>query len=89
MSIEEGTLQRRSTLKNIEENLFPEPKEGTGTRISQPEAPYIDVKIPLCHVLIKPVTKSESIIKSASHMSGHILICTGNYNIFRFICTLR
>ncbi|KAI9143121.1 calcium-activated BK potassium channel alpha subunit-domain-containing protein [Paraphysoderma sedebokerense] len=59
------------------------------TSVSEPEAPFAECKVPLCHVLDTPATLEDCIIQNASHLYRHIIACTQNYNVFRIVCTLR
>ncbi|KAJ3330216.1 potassium channel, sub T, member 2 [Blyttiomyces sp. JEL0837] len=60
------------------------------TRVAQPEAPYADAKVPFCHLLSKPpLSVSESHLKNTGTMVGHILVCTGSFDVFKYVCTLR
>jgi voltage-gated potassium channel Kch len=44
----------------------------------------------MCLLLHEPQDKIESIlIKTTEHISNFILLCTTNFQIFRFVCTLR
>ncbi|KAI9353256.1 hypothetical protein DFJ73DRAFT_828825 [Zopfochytrium polystomum] len=37
----------------------------------------------------QPVTLVEAVVKSRANLIGHIVVCTGNYHVFKFVCTLR
>lgn len=51
-------------------------------------------RAPICY-LLKNITANTTAIDSvhqlydASMMEGHILVCTGSYDVFNFLCTLR
>ncbi|KAJ3414468.1 potassium channel, sub T, member 2 [Chytridiales sp. JEL 0842] len=32
---------------------------------------------------------ADCILKSANDMVGHLLVCTGDYNVFKFLCSMR
>jgi hypothetical protein len=57
--------------------------------IALPEPPNVDFKVPLCHMLIEPLKLEECTLKTAKDMSGHILVCTGDLNVFKFVCSMR
>ena len=44
----------------------------------------------MCYLLVNQTELVEArILHDASSMTGHILVCTGDYDLFEFICTLR
>ena len=46
--------------------------------------------VPLCLLLDEPVKTAEEVtITHTNDISNFILVCTNNYHIFRFVCTLR
>ncbi|KAJ3399357.1 hypothetical protein HDV05_001834, partial [Chytridiales sp. JEL 0842] len=69
---ERAFIYRASTKDILDDHATPIP---TGaTKIAQPVAPYLDVKIPLCHVLLRPPSLNDCMISNASEMSGHLLV---------------
>ncbi|KAI8897734.1 hypothetical protein BC833DRAFT_22950 [Globomyces pollinis-pini] len=46
-------------------------------------------KVPLCLLMPEPSKLKDVMLESAEHLFGHILVCSNNYHMFRFICTLR
>ncbi|KAI8894303.1 hypothetical protein BC833DRAFT_624078 [Globomyces pollinis-pini] len=47
-------------------------------------------KVPRCLLLEKSVVDVASMtIESAAHLKAFILVCTGDFHIFRLVCTLR
>ncbi|KAJ3310692.1 potassium channel, sub T, member 2 [Boothiomyces sp. JEL0838] len=47
-------------------------------------------KVPLCWLLPEPVQElQEVVLQNADNLKHHILVCTNDYHIFRFIATLR
>ncbi|KAI8909194.1 hypothetical protein EDD86DRAFT_150601 [Gorgonomyces haynaldii] len=45
---------------------------------------------PLCLVLPKPLLSvDEMLVENGLFLKNHILVCTGDFNLFHFICTLR
>ncbi|KAI8907631.1 hypothetical protein DFJ77DRAFT_503775 [Powellomyces hirtus] len=68
---------------------FPEVGDGL-LKVDIPYTPFADIKVPLCRLLKSPLTDpSQMLLPTASTMTDHILICTGNYDLFRLVCTLR
>ncbi|TPX56518.1 hypothetical protein PhCBS80983_g04476 [Powellomyces hirtus] len=68
---------------------FPEVGDGL-LKVDIPYTPFADIKVPLCRLLKFPLTDpSQMLLPTASTMTDHILICTGNYDLFRLVCTLR
>ncbi|KAJ3014222.1 potassium channel, sub T, member 2 [Thoreauomyces humboldtii] len=68
---------------------FAEGPDG-GIHIGTPSTPFSDVKVPLCRLLLTPVVSlTHASLADVSNLTGHILICTGNHDLFRLICTLR
>ncbi|KAI8923981.1 hypothetical protein BC831DRAFT_12792 [Entophlyctis helioformis] len=45
--------------------------------------------VPQCYLLRYPAASKDMFVKDASHMSGHILVCTLSFDVARFVCTLR
>jgi hypothetical protein len=52
-------------------------------------SPCTESGSPLCHLLVTPATLDEMILDSATHLNGHILICTKTYRLEHFISILR
>ena len=48
-----------------------------------------DEKAPLCILIPQPLELEDSVIEDASLFSGHFLVCSNDFNLFRFFCTLR
>ncbi|KAJ3373714.1 hypothetical protein HDU91_006043 [Kappamyces sp. JEL0680] len=46
-------------------------------------------KVPFCWLSPEPSSWPDPLLRDADHLSGHFLICTGNYHLFRLISTLR
>jgi hypothetical protein len=61
--------------------------------VEQPDGPYADSKkIPMCHLLRHPPQRlSEVSILNAAEIgiTGHILVMTSTWHLFRFLCTVR
>ncbi|KAI9364525.1 hypothetical protein DFJ73DRAFT_956322 [Zopfochytrium polystomum] len=57
--------------------------------VSQPKQYSADRKVPLCHLLDSPAKKDDVLLKSATHFSEHVLVCTGTFEVFKFVATLR
>jgi hypothetical protein len=55
----------------------------------QPEPPYADRRVPTCRLRSAIPPKENCILTDASEMVHHIIVCTGNYDLFKFVCTLR
>ncbi|ORY33197.1 hypothetical protein BCR33DRAFT_520637 [Rhizoclosmatium globosum] len=93
-----GTLQRhsislprlKSTLKPISHRLASIADFGESCIVMDiPEAPYEVSNVPQCRLRVLPPSFEEQIVESASDWSGHLLICTGDYDVFKFVCGLR
>jgi len=67
---------------------FPSTKS-TNTKIGKPKTFFLDDKVPLCHLLKIDSLSEDRRLSNADILENHILVCTGNYNLFIFICTLR
>jgi hypothetical protein len=87
-------LQKKETTVPIENILT----SSTSTCPISPKSIYhkgypISTKnsnVPLCLLLELPVqTSNQCIITSTDHLKNFILICSNNYRLFRFVCTLR
>ncbi|KNE70116.1 hypothetical protein AMAG_20242 [Allomyces macrogynus ATCC 38327] len=89
------TLGRRPTTTSIvppEALLQSLPKLlGTPYLIDQPEAPFTDSrKVSLCHLLRTPPTRvTDVVLDDARDLSGHILVITPSWYLFRFLTTVR
>ena len=57
------------------------------THVSQPA--YSNDRVPLCHVLLQPSRLEDMIITSTTHLIEHILVCTGSFDVFKFVVALR
>ncbi|TPX37664.1 hypothetical protein SmJEL517_g00575 [Synchytrium microbalum] len=65
---------------------FQEDKIITG----QPEPPYIDAKVPICHMLRNPTSHLKDVVfEDCFDLENHFLVTTNHFNLFRFVCTLR
>lgn len=49
----------------------------------------LDEKSPLCILLPSPAKFEDCLLTSDVNFSDHFLVCSNNYNLFRFVCTLR
>ncbi|KAJ3330214.1 hypothetical protein HDU76_006197 [Blyttiomyces sp. JEL0837] len=81
-----------TSLKNDENHSFAYGEiviTETGTHIAQPVFAYLDSKIPLCHLLDQKADRDSVTLSSAKEMSGHVLVCTGNFEVFKFVCAMR
>ncbi|KAJ3389880.1 hypothetical protein HDU92_000825 [Lobulomyces angularis] len=56
--------------------------------IGTPVEPLTDAKGPLCYLLKQPVDTSNLKLVTCK-LTGFILVITGDYDIFKFICALR
>ncbi|KAJ3074306.1 potassium channel, sub T, member 2 [Podochytrium sp. JEL0797] len=54
-----------------------------------PEAPYEDTTVPQCCLVLSPLPLDKLKVESAVDWEGHLLVCTGNFNLFKFLCSLR
>lgn len=77
------------TLSSTIDASFPK-VGGDELQVGKPESPYTgDLKIPFCHLLVTPPTLDDCVLKDCTDMQDHILVCTGNFDLFKFVCTLR
>ncbi|KAJ3357026.1 hypothetical protein HDU91_005463 [Kappamyces sp. JEL0680] len=49
----------------------------------------LDGKVPLCILNPSPARLSESLLTDAALLVNHFLVCTKDFELFRFVCTLR
>ncbi|KAI9327211.1 hypothetical protein BDR26DRAFT_97479 [Obelidium mucronatum] len=54
-----------------------------------PETPYEDANIPQCRLLGIPSELKSLVVDRAVDWEGHLLVCTGDYDVFKFVCGLR
>ena len=60
--------------------------------IGKVDSPYDlpeDRDLPLCHVLPKPVALEQALLLSGADMEDHIVVCSGNFELYRLIMTMR
>ncbi|KAJ3147652.1 potassium channel, sub T, member 2 [Geranomyces variabilis] len=58
--------------------------------VGTPKSQIADFKVALCRLLKEPLMHiSDMMLTDATTMTNHILIISGNLNVFRLICTLR
>ncbi|KAJ3017130.1 UNVERIFIED_CONTAM: potassium channel, sub T, member 2 [Siphonaria sp. JEL0065] len=54
-----------------------------------PEAPYSDSCVPQCRLVAVPADLDDLMVDCAVDWEGHLLVCTGDYDVFKFVCGLR
>ncbi|KAJ3107413.1 potassium channel, sub T, member 2 [Phlyctochytrium bullatum] len=59
------------------------------TEIGTPRRLYTDPDIPFCHVLKEPAKLEDLVIDNARAFSGHLVVCTRDFNVFQFVCAMR
>ena len=70
--------------------LFPKLKNEFPCYIGTPKPPCADMQVSLCHLLKEPPTSMEEfILTGGTHLSSHIIVCTDNFDLFKFVCTVR
>jgi hypothetical protein len=71
------------------ETCFPSTDENT--TIGTPETFHLSENVPLCHLrnVIPSRDSGEIIVMTTENITNHILVCTGSYNVFFMLCSLR
>ncbi|KAJ3120311.1 hypothetical protein HK100_012850 [Physocladia obscura] len=57
--------------------------------LGYPVAPYQDSTIPQCKLLAQMSNLDDLVVQSASDWIGHVLVCTGSFDLFKFVCGMR
>ncbi|KAJ3207429.1 GTPase-activating protein S23 [Entophlyctis luteolus] len=94
------TLRRIQTVQKHRASRIPEgwnaerrsstPSLNQATFIGIPSAPYDDSTIPECRLINgHPPNFDNLVVETAKEWAGHILVCAGDYDLFKFVCGLR
>ncbi|KAJ3233556.1 potassium channel, sub T, member 2 [Chytriomyces hyalinus] len=57
--------------------------------LDKPEAPSEDFCVPVCLLSLANAPLKDLMVEHADGWEGHLLVCTGGYDVFKFICGLR
>ncbi|KAI8817733.1 uncharacterized protein EV422DRAFT_213864 [Fimicolochytrium jonesii] len=89
--LEPGCVRQGSMQAVIGENKGQDGnKTMNGWRVGVPVVAQGGVKLPLCLLLKHPIRNlDELLLQDGSHLTNHILVCTGDKHVFRLLCTLR
>ncbi|KAJ3072540.1 spermatogenesis-associated protein 20 [Podochytrium sp. JEL0797] len=60
-----------------------------GITCGLPSPHYEDLNVPVCRLVEVPVPLGDLIVESASDWEDHLLVCTGDYHVFKFLASLR
>ncbi|KAJ3396427.1 hypothetical protein HDU92_003049 [Lobulomyces angularis] len=69
--------------------IFPKVGQNDDLYINSPLVPGTETKGPLCHLLKNPTVDLKYSVLDSCNLENFILVLTFDYDIFKFLCTLR
>ncbi|KAH6564138.1 hypothetical protein BASA50_006828 [Batrachochytrium salamandrivorans] len=84
-----NSLTRRPTVDDTPDTPFQDGLMKSMFTQGRPSSAYRDDKVPLCWLLPTPQDLTDVVLVNGHSLISHILVCTYNFDLFRFVCTLR